>query len=71
MHHFDSPFDVDLDEANPFRTEIPARFVYDGNGDDDFERAYGYFAEDTFDADDGPYAGMEDAAFEMALFGDC
>lgn len=65
------PFDPDFDADNPFITQIPERFVLGGEQDEDFEDAFGVFAEDTFDADDGPYAGMEDAAFEMALFGDC
>jgi hypothetical protein len=65
----DIPFDPDFDADNPFRTEIPARFVYDGTGDDDFERAYGHFAEDNYDPD-GDF-GMEDAGMEFGLFGDC
>jgi hypothetical protein len=66
------PFDPDFDADNPFITLIPERFVEGGEDEwADFRDAHDAFAEDTFDADEGPYAGMEDAAFEMALFGDC
>lgn len=64
------PFDPDFDADNPFATQIPERFVWDpteGPSDED----WGDYLEATYDSDEGPYAGMEDAAFEMALFGDC
>jgi hypothetical protein len=62
------PFDPDFAADFAF---IPERFVEGGEIDEDFEDAFGVFTEATFDADDGPYAGMEDAAMEMSLFGDC
>jgi hypothetical protein len=43
------PFDPDFDANNPYITEVPERFVYDGTWDDDYEEAYGYFAECIFD----------------------
>jgi hypothetical protein len=44
------PFDPDFDSDNPY-LDIPERFIYDGTGDDDYEEAYGYFAERIFDPD--------------------
>ena len=65
-----APFDPDFDADNPFITDVPERFVaeLDPEFNDDFEDAFGAFAEATFDPD---FEGFEDAGFEEALFGDC
>lgn len=63
------PFDPDFDADNPYIYEVPERFVaeLDPELNDDFEEAFGAFAEDTYDPD----FGGEDAGMEMGLFGDC
>lgn len=70
-----APFDLDEDWDNPYAA-IPERFVVDR--DDDFDTAWGDYAEATYDPDGGLYDlmedgdfGGEDAGFEFALFGDC
>ncbi len=64
------PFDPDFDADNPFITDVPERFVFVApDFDDDFEDAFGVFAEATFDSE-GDFGG-EDAGMEFGLFGDC
>lgn len=71
-----TPFDPDFDADNPYLRYIPERFVVDRG--DDFDTAWGDYAEATYDPDGGLYDlmedgdfGGEDAGFEFALFGDC